>query len=178
MATVASELVDKLRNHDARHPTGEVLVERLECLLSPPATFAIELAQNLFGLGIQRKNRTTRTEILGFERDDALKLSVTILPSCVTTDRPESTNPARPANWPVFPGQPPIRRSQRARSGPQTLFLIRISLRTSRLVVARTRSVEQFDPHAQDASGVRVEDREAEPLPIERLSDSRHTAHL
>lgn len=97
MATVASELVDNLRNHDARHPTGEVVVERLECLLSPPAALAIELAQKLFGLGSQRKNRTTRTETLSFERDDALKLSVTISRSCVTTDRPESTNPARPA---------------------------------------------------------------------------------
>jgi len=54
------------------------VVERPECLLRPHAPFAIELSETLFGLGIQRKHRVSRAEVLGLQFGDALELSLAV----------------------------------------------------------------------------------------------------
>ena len=54
------------------------MVERAEGLLRPHAALSIELPKTLFGLGIRRKHRVSRVEVLGLQGGDALELSLSI----------------------------------------------------------------------------------------------------
>jgi hypothetical protein len=78
VSSVANKIIDAVRNDHSTGPTGKVMVKSLKCTLRPHATFAVQLAEELFGFRINGKHRVSRIEVLVLKFVDSVKLRVTI----------------------------------------------------------------------------------------------------
>ena len=78
VTAVSEQIVDAVRDHQARGPTGEVVVEHLNGLLRPDAAFAIEQSETLLGFRVDGKHGISRIQILALKFFDVLKLRISV----------------------------------------------------------------------------------------------------
>lgn len=78
MAAITGEIIDPVRNDDARGPTREVVIKCLGGLVSSNTSRAVELAQVFLGLRVDGKHRISGVEVLRFQLGNAEELGVPV----------------------------------------------------------------------------------------------------
>ena len=78
VGSIPSQVIDAMRDEHPGSPTGEVVIERPERLLTPHAAFSEELSEMLLGLRIHGKDRVVRPQVFRLQRGDPPELEVPI----------------------------------------------------------------------------------------------------